>query len=192
MQVCLIYGQVFKSHSRGRCRAPLPRPGTSFSPALMAPGSDPCAKFQEFLSTLRGPKVRWESQKYPKRILKFDALSRQQHLRYQQSFHRSTSGVCLHYTHQVWSKSGKACLIYGPSFRTPFQGALSSPPATPGYQLQPGPDGRGFWPVCKVSRVFEHVKNPKSARKHKKAWKSLKKGILMFDALPWQQYQRYQ
>ena len=59
----------------------------------------------------------------------------------------------------------QVCLIYGSSFRTPFQGALSSPPATPGYQLQSGPDGRGFWRVCKISRVFEHVKSPKSARK---------------------------
>jgi len=49
--------QVFGPRSRGRCLAPLPRPGTIFSPALMAAGSDPCAKFQEFLSMLRAPKV---------------------------------------------------------------------------------------------------------------------------------------
>ncbi|CAM4582667.1 unnamed protein product [Leuciscus chuanchicus] len=36
--------QVFGPRSRGRCRDPLPRPGTSFSPALMAAGSDLCAK----------------------------------------------------------------------------------------------------------------------------------------------------
>ena len=56
----------------------------------------------------------------------------------------------------------QACLIYGPSFQTVSKGALLSPPATPGYQLQPGPDDRWLWPVCKVSRVFEHVKGPKS------------------------------
>ena len=56
----------------------------------------------------------------------------------------------------------QACLKYGPSFQTLFKGALLSPPATPGYELHPGPDDRGLWPVFKVSRVFEHVKGPKS------------------------------
>ncbi|KAG1941638.1 NACHT, LRR and PYD domains-containing protein 12-like [Pimephales promelas] len=42
--------QVFGARCWGRCRASLPRLGTSFSPALMATGSDPCAKFQEFSS----------------------------------------------------------------------------------------------------------------------------------------------
>ena len=66
MQACLIYGHVFGSRSRGRCRAPLPRPGSSFGPALMAAGSDMCAKFQEFLSMLRAPKV---PEKYEKIII---------------------------------------------------------------------------------------------------------------------------
>jgi hypothetical protein len=61
MQAYLVYGPSFQTalgpHSRGRCRAPLPRPGTIFSPALMAAASDPCAKFHEFSSMLKAPKA---------------------------------------------------------------------------------------------------------------------------------------
>ncbi|KAG1925802.1 zinc finger protein [Pimephales promelas] len=50
------FSQIGQNHP-GRCRAALPRPVTSFSPALMAMGSDPCAKFQEFSRMLRPPKM---------------------------------------------------------------------------------------------------------------------------------------
>ncbi|KAG1924907.1 hypothetical protein F2P79_025871 [Pimephales promelas] len=84
-----------ESQSRGRCRAALPRPVTSFSPALMAMGSDPCAKFQEFSRMLRPPKMPEKS-------------------------HTANKGE---HTAEVSSRS--------------VDGALSSPPATPRYHLQP-------------------------------------------------------
>ncbi len=49
--------QVFRLCSRGRRRAPVPRPGPSLCGVLMAADSNVCANFQEFLSTLRPPKV---------------------------------------------------------------------------------------------------------------------------------------
>ncbi len=49
--------QVFWLCSRGRRRAPVPRPGPSLCGVLMAADSNVCANFQEFLSTLRPPKV---------------------------------------------------------------------------------------------------------------------------------------
>ena len=54
VQVCMIYGPPY---SRGRCRAPVPRPCISLCPALMAAGSNVCANFQEFSSMLRAPKA---------------------------------------------------------------------------------------------------------------------------------------
>jgi len=48
--------QVFGLLSRGRCRAPLPRPNTSLCGILMAADSNVCANFQEFLSMLRPQK----------------------------------------------------------------------------------------------------------------------------------------
>ncbi len=44
----------------------------------------------------------------------------------------------------------------------------------PGPSLCGGPDGRGFQRVCKFSRVFEHVKAPKSTRKVEKKNKKKK------------------
>ncbi len=49
--------QVFWLCSRGRRRAPVPHPGPSLCGVLMAADSNVCANFQEFLSTLRPPKV---------------------------------------------------------------------------------------------------------------------------------------
>ncbi len=49
--------QGFWLCSRGRRRAPVPHPGPSLCGVLMAADSNVCANFQEFLSTLRPPKV---------------------------------------------------------------------------------------------------------------------------------------
>ncbi len=48
--------QVFRLCSRGRRRAPVPRPGPSLCGVLMAADSNVCANFQEFLCMLRAPK----------------------------------------------------------------------------------------------------------------------------------------
>lgn len=50
----LVCNRYFRLHSRGRRRAPLPRPCPSFGPDLMAVDSDLCANF---LSVLRAPKA---------------------------------------------------------------------------------------------------------------------------------------
>ena len=75
----------------------------------------------------------------------------------------------------------QACLIYGPNFQTFFKGALSSPPATPGYQPLRRPNGRGFQCVCQFSRVFEHVKAPKKPRKTEKKKINKKKIIIIIN-----------
>ncbi len=49
--------QVFRLCSRGRRRAPVPRPGPSLCGVLTPADSNVCANFQEFLSTLRPSKV---------------------------------------------------------------------------------------------------------------------------------------
>ncbi len=48
--------QVFRLCSRGRRRAPVPRPGPSLCGVLMAADSNVCANFQEFSCMLRAPK----------------------------------------------------------------------------------------------------------------------------------------
>ncbi len=63
--------QVFWLCSRGRRRAPVPHPGPSLCGVLMAADSNVCANFQEFLSTLRPPKVpgRLKKKKKKKKII---------------------------------------------------------------------------------------------------------------------------
>ncbi len=60
--------QVFKLCSRGRRRAPVPRPGPSLCGVRTPTDSNVCANFQEFLSMLRPPKVPgWLNKKKKKK-----------------------------------------------------------------------------------------------------------------------------
>ncbi len=60
--------QVFRLCSRGRRRAPVPRPGPSLCGVRTPTDSNVCANFQEFLSMLRPPKVPgWLNKKEKKK-----------------------------------------------------------------------------------------------------------------------------
>ncbi len=67
--------QVFKLCSRGRRRAPVPRPGPSLCGVRTPTDSNVCANFQEFLSMLRPPKVPgWLNKKIKKKKKKIIIL----------------------------------------------------------------------------------------------------------------------
>ncbi len=67
--------QVFKLCSRGRRRAPVPRPGPSLCGVRTPTDSNVCANFQEFLSMLRPPKVPgWLNKKKKKKKKKIIIL----------------------------------------------------------------------------------------------------------------------
>ncbi len=61
--------QVFRLCSRGRRRAPVPRPGPSLCGVLMAAVSNVCANFQEFSCMLRAPKPPKTLKKKKKKII---------------------------------------------------------------------------------------------------------------------------
>ncbi len=66
--MCELYIKFFKLCSRGRRRAPVPRPGPSLCGVRTPTDSNVCANFQEFLSMLRPPKVPgWLNKKKKKK-----------------------------------------------------------------------------------------------------------------------------
>ncbi len=66
------------------------------------------------------------------------------------------------YVYRVSYEYVQVCVSYTSSFRLCSRGRRRAPVPRPGPQPLRRPDGRGFQRVCKFSRVFEHVKAPKT------------------------------